>query len=157
MEAAWRALRDAIIQGDDEAFFELHSARTKAQALADFPLIRSRYMASPEEEREAFRALYRVTDAEFRNGEPRDLVVRMAPWRSGWRARMDLFRRAEVGDVRIAVVTLPDGTAVREGRVLLDITRAIAPGETVPEGFKPTVVFVRDPEGWRRRDLFPGE
>ena len=156
VERAWREIRDAIIQGDDEAFFDMHSRRAREDALAEFPLIRSRYLASSGEERKAFTALYHVTDEEFRTADPRSLVVRMVPWKSGWRERIDLFRRAVVKDVQFTLATRPDGTREREARVLLDISRALAPGEMekVGEEYLPAVVFVKDPEGWRRRALF---
>lgn len=156
VEQAWRDIRDAIIQGDDEAFFEMHSRRAREDALEEFPLIRSRYLASDEAEREAFCRLYRVTDQEFRTADPRELVLRMVPWKSGWKERIQLFRRAVVKDVQFTVVRMPDGTEEREARVLLDISGALAPGEMekVGEEYLPAVVFVKDPEGWRRRALF---
>ncbi len=156
VQKAWRDIRDAIIQGDDEAFFNMHSRRAREDALGEFPLIRSRYLASDEAERAAFCKLYNVTDEEFRSEDPRALVLRMVPWKSGWKERIHLFRRAVVRDVQFTVARRPDGIEEKEARVLLDISGALAPGEMekVGEEFLPAVVFVKDPEGWRRRSLF---
>jgi hypothetical protein len=154
IEASFEALRDAILQGDDEAFFSLHSRAAREAAVAEFPRIRAGYLAAPEEEREAFRRLYRVTAEEFLEGNPRDLVVRMMPWKSGWRDRREMYRRARVKDVRIDHVKRPDGTMERRGIVTLDVSASLAPGEVVPERYLPTVVLEKDPEGWRRRTFF---
>jgi len=156
VEKAWQDLRDAIVRGDDEAFFLMHCRRAREGAVAEFPLIRSRYLASPEGEREAFRALYHVTDEEFRNAEPRELVVKMVPWKSGWRERAPYYRQALVKDVRFLLATRPDGTTEREAQVILDISAAIAPEDRarIPENYMPAVVLVKDPEGWRRRAFF---
>ncbi len=155
IEKAWLALRDAILQGDDEAFFRMHCRRAREKALEEFPAIRSGYMAAPPEEREAFHRLFHVTGREFLEGEPRDLIVKMLPWRSGWGDRRDLFRVSRVKDVRIEPVTRPDGTRDRRGIVILDISTALDPSERpkIPPNFDPTVVFVRDEDGWRRREF----
>lgn len=156
IEEAYHALRDSILQGADEAFFSMHCRAAREAAVAEFPVIRSRYLASPPEEREAFHALFRVTAEEFLGREPRALVVRMLPWKSGWRDRRELYRAARVKDVRIDRVAMPDGSTERRGVVLLDITGApgLPAGADIPENYLPTVVFVKDPEGWRRRSFF---
>lgn len=156
VERAFLDLRDALVQGDDEAFFRMHSRAAREAAVEEFPLIRSQYLASPPEEREAFHALYHVTASEFLGGSPRDLVVKMLPWKCGWRERREYYRRARVKDVRFETVEVPGKGPERRGVLLLDISDALAPGEAarIPENFLPTVVFVKDPEGWRRRVFF---
>ena len=156
IEGAWRALRDAVLQGDDEAFFLLHSRRARDRAIEGFPAIRAKYLAAIDpEEREAFHRLYHVTAEEFLRGEPRDLVVRMLPWLSGLRDRAEILRVSRVKDVRIEPLTLPDGSVDRRGVVVLDITAALDPSEAgkVPPNFDPTVVFVREEDGWKRREF----
>jgi hypothetical protein len=155
IEKSYHGLRDAILQGDDEAFFMLHSRAAREAALLEFPRIRSRFAASPPQEREAFQATYRITGEEFLSGEPRALVVRMMPWKSGWRERVDLYRTARVKDVRIEYVDLPGGGREKRGVVILDFEGARdAEGRPIADRFLPTVVFEKDPEGWRRRSFF---
>ncbi len=155
IEKAYYALRDAILQGDDEAFFALHSEEARKWAISIFPSIRAGYLAANASERERFEKTNHVTSREFLDGEPRTMVVRMMPWRSGWRDRRDMFRAARVKDVRIDRVNLPDGTAERLGVVVLE--PPIPSGGGVPEEALPAVVFVRDRDGWRRRAFFTEE
>ncbi len=157
LEAAFERLRAAIRDGDDEEFFRMHSSRAREEALADFPLVRARYLGAPEEERRAFRERFHVQEKEFLEGAPRDLVVRILPWRTGWRERADLYAASRVKEVRLEEVALPAGGSERRGVVILDLPEELkAAAEAVVEDrFLPTVVFVRDPEGWRRRSFFP--
>jgi hypothetical protein len=78
------------------------------------------------------------------------------PWKSGWRARRDLYREATVKDVRIEMHPLPGGGMERRGIVLLDISASVVTpdGGPIPDLFLPTVVLVKDPDGWRRRYFF---
>jgi len=155
IEKSYHALRDSILQGDDEAFFRLHSRAAQEAAVLEFPRIRSRYAASPPQEREAFHATYHITGEEFLSGEPRALVVRMMPWRSGWRERAEIYRTARVKDVRIEYADTPGGGRDKRGIVILDIEGARdAEGNPIPDRFLPTVVFEKDPDGWRRRSFF---
>ena len=154
IEESYRALRDAILQGDDEAFFRMHSAASREHAVRDFPIHRSRYLALPDEGKKSFLADARMTAEEFLGGDPQVLAVRLLPWESGWRERREMFRAAKVKDVRIERVTLPGGVLERRGVVVLDISGYTSPGTAVPESHLPTVVFVKDPEGWRRRSFF---
>jgi len=145
IEKAYYALRDALLQGDDEAFFAMHGAEAQAWALESFPAIRAGYLAGLPEERAAFQKLYRVTEAEFLGAEPRALVVRMMPWKSGWRERRDFFRGARVKDSGIDYIPLPGGGTERRGVVELQS----------PDGSETsTVVFVKEKGGWRRRTFF---
>jgi hypothetical protein len=155
IEKAFYGLRDAVLQGDDEAFFRLHSRAARERAVAEFPLFRSSYAASPPEARKAFQQRFRVTDEEFLKGDPRDLTVRLLPWRSGWRERMETLRITRVKDVRLDTVELPGGGTERVGKVFLDVTRE--PGSPATAALPndiPPVVFVKDPEGWRRKSFF---
>ena len=155
IEDAYLRLRDAILQGDDRAFFEMHCRRARDVAIEEFPRIRARYVASPAEEREGFHRLYGVTPEEFLSGTPEALVARILPIRSGWRERREMFRTARVKDVRIDRVELPEGGTERRGVVLLEIENAVdSEGRPLPDRFLPTVILVRDPEGWRRRSFF---
>lgn len=155
IERSYHALRDAILQGDDEAFFRMHCRASREAAVQEFPRIRAHYAASPPQEREAFHALFRVTAEEFLKGEPRDLVVRMMPWKSGWRDRREVYRTARVKDVRIEYVDLPGGGKERRGVVILDFEgMRDARSSPVADLYLPTVVFEKDPEGWRRRSFF---
>ena len=145
IEQAYYALRDALLQGDDEAFFALHGTEARKWAIDSFPAIRAGYMAGLPEERQAFQRLYRVTEEEFLGAEPRALVVRMMPWKSGWRERRDFFRSARVKDAGIDYIPLPGGGTERRGVVEL-----ASPGGDATS----TVVFVKEKEGWRRRSFF---
>ena len=109
IEEAYGKLRDSILQGDDRAFFGMHCRAAREAALEEFPRIRARYVASPVEEREAFHALFGVTGEEFLSKTPEELVTKILPVRSGWRARAEMFRTARVKDVRIDRVDLPEG------------------------------------------------
>lgn len=151
IEKAYYALRDAVLQGDDEAFFAMHGTEAKRWALDAFPAIRASYLSGIPEEREAFRAIYHVTEAEFLESEPRAMVVKMMPLKSGWRERRDLFRSARVKDVAIDYIPLPGGGTERRGRVELELPEgagAIA-GTAIP-----TVIFIKEKEGWRRQAFF---
>ena len=154
IEKSFHALRDAILQGDDEVFFRMHSAASREHAVREFPLHRSRYLALPEEGKKAFLADVHMAEKEFLNGEPAVLAVKLLPWESGWRERREMFRAAKVKDVRIERVTLPGGVQERRGVVVLDISGFTASDTAIPESHLPTVVFVKDPEGWRRRSFF---
>jgi hypothetical protein len=157
-EATYFALRDAILQDDDEAFFALHSRRAREHSLRWFPGIRAMYIASPAEERAGFHARFHVTEKEFLEGRPEDLVPRMLPWASGWRGRKELFRRAKVRDVRIDTITPPDGgSPERTAMVVLEVPPdlLLTPDQTIPDLFHPTILLVKDPDGWRRRSFFP--
>jgi hypothetical protein len=147
VERAFHAVRDALLQGDDDAFFELHSAEAKSWALDNFPSVRAGYVAAGPEERKAFRDLYRVTEEEFLKGEPRALIAKIMPWSSGWRAAAETFRNARVTDVRLERPETPGKDSREFGVVLLD---ASFPGSA--EGIR--VTFVKDPEGWRRHAFF---
>jgi len=151
IEKTYYALRDALLQNDDEAFFAMHSAEARQWALDSFPVIRSGYLAGIPEEREAFRRLFHVTEEEFLQGEPRALVVKMMPWRSGLRERREMFRGARVKDVSIDYLPLPGGGTVRRGIVELEPKEGSGgPAGTPP----PTVVFVKEKDGWRRHTFF---
>jgi len=155
IEKSFHALRDAILQGDDEAFFRMHSRAAQEAAILEFPRIRAQYAASPPEEREAFHSIFRVTGEEFLTGEPRDLVVKMMPWKSGWRERREVYRTARIKDVRIEYVDHPGGGKERRGVVTLEIEGARdAEGKPIPDLFLPTVVFEKDEDGWKRRSFF---
>lgn len=154
IEKAYYALRDALLQNDDEAFFAMHGSEARQWALDGFPRIRAGYLAGAPEEREAFRRLFHVTEEEFLQGNPRDLVVRMMPWRSGWRERREMFRGARVKDVSIDYLTLPGGGTVRRGIVELEPKEGTGPPPGSPP---PTVVFVKEKEGWRRHAFFVEE
>ncbi len=145
IEKAYYALRDALLQGDDESFFTLHGSDARRWALESFPAIRAGYLAGLPEERAAFQRLYRVTEEEFLRGEPRSLVVRMMPWKSGWREKREYFRSARVKDVCIDYIPLPGGGTERRGVVELESPEGGAAG---------TVVFVKEKEGWLRRSFF---
>ena len=155
IEAAYERLRDTILRGDDRAFFEMHCKAAQDAALEEFPKIRARYVASPVEEREAFHRLFGVTGDEFLSGTPLELVTKILPVRSGWRARAGMFRTARVKDVRIDRVDLPGGGTERRGVVTLEIENAVdEQGKPVPDRFLPTVILVKDEGGWRRRSFF---
>jgi hypothetical protein len=155
LEKAYHALRDAILQGDDEAFFRLHCRAARENALREFPAIRAKYAAAPPEEREAFHALFRVTGEEFLAGDPRDLVVKMLPWKSGWRERREVYRQARIKDVRIEFVDLPGGGKERRGVVVLEVEgMRDEHGNPIPEQYLPTIVFEKDEDGWGRRSFF---
>ncbi|MHC4922954.1 MAG: hypothetical protein ACYTG4_02610 [Planctomycetota bacterium] len=153
VEQAWVSLRESVLQSDDEAFFLMHSRRAREEAVEVFPAIRARYLGSPRDEKVAFRTLFRVSEDEFLHGDPRDLVVKMMPWKSGFRARREMFRLSKVKDVRINAVQAPDGTESHEGVVILDISASLDPEEAkrLPERYLPRVVFVKDEDGWRRK------
>jgi hypothetical protein len=153
IEKAYYALRDALLQADDEAFFALHGSEARQWAIDSFPAIRAGYLAAGTPQREEFRRLYRVTDEEFLAGQPRDLVVRMMPWRSGWRERREMFRNARVKDVRIDYVPVEGGATERRGVVELEPREGTLPPGEPP----PTVIFVKEKEGWRRRTFFTEE
>ena len=155
IEEAYGKLRDSILQGDDRAFFGMHCRAARDAALEEFPRIRARYVASPVEEREAFHALFGVTGEEFLSKTPEELVTKILPVRSGWRARAEMFRTARVKDVRIDRVDLPEGGTERRGVVTLEIENAVdEQGRPIPDRFLPTVILVKDPDGWRRRSFF---
>ncbi len=153
VEQAWVSLRESVLQSDDEAFFLMHSRRAREEAVEAFPAIRAQYLGSPGEEKAAFRKLFHVTEDEFLHGDPRDLVAKMMPWKSGFRARREMFRLSKVKDVRINAVRTSDGTEGHEGVVILDISASLDPSEAerLPERYLPRVVFVKDEEGWRRK------
>jgi hypothetical protein len=147
---AYYALRDALLNGDDEAFFALHGSEARKYVLDAFPAIRADYLSGSAEAKAAFRRQYRVTDEEFLAGEPRALVVKMMPWKSGWRDMTDLFRTARVKDVSIEYVPLPGGGTERRGIVELE-----PPGGAEPGGAPyPTIVFIKEEGAWRRRAFF---
>ncbi len=150
VEEAYRALRDAILQNDDEAFFRMHSRAAREAAVNDMGEVRRKYAAQSREEKEAFQRLYHVTEEEFLHGEPRAVATRVLPWRSGWRERKELFRAASIHDVQIRE---------NEADLLLEVPPAFRPhpDQPVPETFLPRVLFVRDPDGWRRKSFFSGE
>jgi hypothetical protein len=150
IENAYYSLRDAILQGDDEAFFRLHCREAREGAVANFPALRAEVLSLPPDRRAAFCAQYRVAEEEFLRGDPRALVVRMMPWKSGWRAGREAFRNARVRDVRIERVPIEGGGVERRGVVVLE--PAPVPGAPPPEAV--TVVFVRDEDGWRRKWFF---
>lgn len=154
IEKSYYALRDAILQGDDEAFFAMHSRAARERALADFPGIRASYLSSIPEEKDAFHGLYRITAEEFLGGDPRALVVKMMPWKSGWKEGREMFRIARVKDVRIDHLPIPGGGTERRGILVLEVEAVGSDGRKIPEAALPSVVFVRDPEGWRRRSFF---
>ena len=120
LESAFHRLRDAILQGDDEAFFRMHSRAAREDAIRTLPVIRSQYLGSPPQEREAFHELYQVTAEEFLSGEPRELMVRILPWMSGWRERREVFRVSRVRDVRVLPV-IAHQQHVMDGDVPLSI------------------------------------
>jgi hypothetical protein len=151
LEKAYYALRDAILQGDDEAFFQMHSAEARAWAVSEFPGLRATYVASGDEQRRAFEKTFHVGSKEFLESEPRVLVVKMMPWRSGWRDNREMLRSARVRDASFEYRTLPDGGTERLGIVSLEPADPSARGR--PEDL-PTVVLVKDPEGWRRQSFF---
>lgn len=156
VEEAYRGLRDAILQDDDDAFFRLHSRAAREEAVAGFPQVRSRYLASSEEERDAFRALYGVTEKEFLTGKPEELVTRIMPWKSGWRARKELFRICTVKNVVLEGPAEGAQGGERRGVLYLDLPPSVLedPATDIDDRFLPTVVFVKDPEGWRRKSFF---
>ena len=155
LERAYHGLRDAVLQGDDEAFFRLHCREARDEAVKMFPAVRAEYQALPPERKAAFREQYRVDEEAFLSGSPRDLVVRMLPWKSGWRGRAEQLRTARVKDVRIEFVDLPGGGRERRGVVVLEFEGEKDPsGAPVPESRLPTVVFRRDEDGWGRRSFF---
>jgi hypothetical protein len=156
-EAAYLALRDAILQEDDAGFFRLHSREAREAALRRFPAIRAEYVASPAEERAAFQQQFGVTEQEFLTGRPEDLVARMLPWKSGWRQRRELFRRARIRDTRIGWVEPESkGPPERTAVIQLEVPEELkaSEGQEIPDLYLPTVVLVKDPEGWRRRSFF---
>jgi hypothetical protein len=71
--------RDALLQGDDRAFFSLHCAEARRWAVDNFPSVRAEFLTGGAEGRAAFLRQYRVTEEEFLKGDPRDLVARMMP------------------------------------------------------------------------------
>ena len=155
IEAAYFALRDALLQADDEAFFAMHGSEARQWALDRCPTVRAGYLARIPVEKEAFLRLYLLTEEEFLRGDPRALAVRMMPWMSGWRQGKDMFRTARVKDVRIDYVVLPGGATERRGVVELD--PGDGQGSPVPGQPSPKVVFVKEQEGWRRRAFLTEE
>jgi len=45
------------------------------------------------------------------------------------------------------------------GVVQLDVSASLSltPGENIPPEYLPTVIFIRDTDGWKRRWFFPGQ
>jgi hypothetical protein len=158
IEKAYYSLRDALLNGDDEAFFALHSAEARRWALDSFPGIRAGYVAADVSERQAFEKLYHVGSKEFLEAEPRAMVVKMMPWKSGWRERRGMFRAARVKDVRIDHLEVPDPaggggkTVQRRGIVVLE--PADPAGRGTSDEALPSVVFVKEEGGWRRHAFF---
>jgi hypothetical protein len=155
IEKSYYALRDAILQGDDEAFFAMHSEEARRWAVSIFPSIRAGYLAANAAERERFEKKNHVTAKEFLDADPRAMVVRMMPLKSGWRDRREMFRSARVKDVRIDRVPLPDGSMERQGIVVLE--PPVPSGGGAPEEALPAVVFIREKDGWRRQAFFMEE
>jgi hypothetical protein len=157
VEQVYRGLRDAILHEDDEAFFLLHSRSARETAVAEFPQIRARFLASSKEEQVEFLETYRVTREEFLGNDARSLVIRLLPWRSGWRERRELFRTVSVKDVRIEhIAARGEEPASVQAVLYLDIPKEMLPDPSRPleTRFLPTVIFVRDEDGWRRRAFF---
>lgn len=157
LEQAYYALRDSILQGDDEAFFRMHSAEAREWALGEFPTVRATYVASGPEDRRAFERAFRVDSKEFLEAEPRAMVVKMMPWRSGWRENLEFFRSAKVRDLSFHYEKLPGGGTLRKGIVELeagDSEAGKATGGGLTGGILPTVVLVKDPDGWKRESFY---
>jgi hypothetical protein len=156
IESAFGELREAVLRDDDERFFSMHCREAREAALRDFPAVRSGFLALPAEERRAVEQELHLSGGELATGEPRALVVKMLPWKSGWKGRKEVYRRSRVKQVRIEMAPVPGGGEERRGVVTLDITAALDPSnaQPIPENYLPTVIFVKDPEGWRRRTFF---
>jgi hypothetical protein len=157
LEKAYYALRDAVLQGDDEAFFRMHSAEARAWALGEFPAVRATYVASGPEDRKAFERTFRVGAKEFLEAEPRAMVVKMMPWRSGWRENVEFFRSAKVRDLSFHYEKEPGGGTLRKGIVELEAGDSGARNPTgggLAGGIQPTVVLVKDPDGWKRESFY---
>ena len=159
LEEAYGRLRDAILEGDDAAFFRMHSRQAREAAIRDFPLVRARYVSSPVPGREAFRREYGLTEAEILEGNPEDLVHRIMPFQSGWKVRAEMYRAARVHSVDVRREPVQGGGEEEVGVVQLDVSASLSltPGENIPPEYLPTVIFIRDTDGWKRRWFFPGQ
>ena len=63
---AYYVFRDAILQGDDEAFFRIHGSEARQWVIENFPSVRAEYMTGNPEQKES---LFRDFEDHLRRSE----------------------------------------------------------------------------------------